>query len=101
MDIPKVKCFVKRLLKKYIVIRVSAVFLQKQSFLCSVLLCIKKLYESIPVTTFAGGIKNFATQDNTDEKWVLSRAGQAEYVAALKEVAGQKLRKSKEMLTVI
>ena len=88
MDIPKVKCFVKRLLKKYIVIRVSAVFLQKQSFLCSVLLCIKKLYESIPVTTFAGGIKNFATQDNTYEKWVLGRRGQAEYVAALKEVTG-------------
>ena len=52
------------------------------------MLCIKKLYKSIPVATFVGGIKNFATQDNTYEKWVLSRPGQAEYVAALKEVTG-------------
>ena len=68
VDIPKVKCFAKPLLK--------------------VLLCIKKLYKSIPVATFVGGIKNFATQDNTYEKWVLSRPGQVEYVAALKEVTG-------------
>ena len=52
------------------------------------MLCTKKLYKSIPVATFVGGIKNFATQDNTYEKWVLSRPGQAEYVAALKEVTG-------------
>ena len=52
------------------------------------MLCIKKLYKSIPVATFVGGIKNFATQDNTYEKWVLSRPGQVEYVAALKEVTG-------------
>ena len=52
------------------------------------MLCIKKVYKSIPVATFVGGIKNFATQDNTYEKWVLSRPGQAEYVAALKEVTG-------------
>ena len=62
------------------------------------MLCIKKLYKSIPVTTFVGGIKNFATQDSTYEKWVLSRPGQAEYVAALKQVTGmdkssQNLRK--------
>ena len=74
--------------KKYIIIRVGAVFLQKQLFLHSILLCIKKLYKSIPVATFAGGIKNFATQDNTYKKWVLSWQGQAEYVPALKEVAG-------------
>ena len=36
--------------------------------------------------TFVGDIKNIATQDSTYEKWVLSRPGQAEYVAALKEV---------------
>ena len=64
------------------------VFLQKQLFLYSILLCIKKLYKSIPFATFVGGIKNFATQDNTYEKWVLSRPGQAEYVAVLKEVTG-------------
>ena len=52
------------------------------------MLCIKKLYKSIPVATFVGGIKNFSTQDNTYEKWVLSRQCQAEYVAALKEVTG-------------
>ena len=52
------------------------------------MLCIKKVYKSIPVATFVGGIKNFATQDNTYEKWVLSRPGEAEYVAALKEVTG-------------
>ena len=52
------------------------------------MLCIKKLYKSIPVATFVGGIKNFATQDNTYEKWVLSRPCQAEYVATLKEVTG-------------
>ena len=72
--------------KKYIIIRVGAVFLQKQLFLCLVLLCIKKLYKSIPFSNFVGGIKNFATQDNTYEKWVLSRPGQLEYVAAVKEV---------------
>ena len=38
------------------------------SFLYSVLLCIiKKQYQSFPVATFVGGIKNFATQDNTYE----------------------------------
>ena len=73
---------------KYIIKRVGAVFLQKQLFLYSILLCIKKVYKSIPVVTFVGGIKNFATQDNTYEKWVLSRPGQVEYVAALKEVTG-------------
>ena len=50
------------------------------------MLCIKKLYKSIPVSNFVGGIKNFATQDNTYEKCVLSRPGQLENVAALKEV---------------
>ena len=30
-----------------------------------------------------GGIKNFSTQDSTYEKWVLSRAGQAEYRSEL------------------
>ena len=74
--------------KKYIIIRVGAVFLQKQLFLHSILLCIKKLYKSIPIATFVGGIKNFATQDNTYKKWVLSRPGQAEYVVALKEATG-------------
>ena len=68
------------------IIRVGAVFLRKQSFLYSVLFCIKKLYKSFPVTTFVSGIKNFATQDNTYKKWVLSRPGQAEHVAALKKV---------------
>ena len=53
-----------------------------------VLLSIKKQHKSIPATTFVGGIKNFATQDNTYEKWVLSRPGQAEYVAGLKEITG-------------
>ena len=53
-----------------------------------VFLCIKKQHKSIPVTTFVGGIKNFATQDNTYEKWVLRRPGQAEYVAGLKEITG-------------
>ena len=52
------------------------------------MLYIKKLYKSITVATFVGGIKNFATQDNTYEKWALSSPGQAEYVAALKEVTG-------------
>ena len=84
--------------KKYIIIRVGAVFLQKQLFLYSILLCIKKVYKSIPVATFVGGIKNFATQDNTYEKWVLSRPGQAEYVAPSQEVTemdkcSQNLRK--------
>ena len=64
------------------------VFLQKQLFLHSILLCIKKLYKSILVATFVVGIKNFAAQDYTYEKWVLSRPGQAEYVSALKEVTG-------------
>ena len=90
---PKVKTFNQKFCKtftqkKKIIIRVGAVFLQKQLFLYSILLCIKKLYKSIPVATFVGGIKNFATQDNTYEKWVLGRRGQAEYVAALKEVTG-------------
>ena len=62
------------------------------------MLCIKKVYKSIPVATFVGGIKNFATQDNTYEKWVLSRPGQAEYVAPSQEVTemdkcSQNLRK--------
>ena len=48
----------------------------------------KKLYKSIPVTTFLGSIKKLATQNNTYEKWVLNRPGQAGYVAALKEVTG-------------
>ena len=74
--------------KKYIIIRVGVVFLQKQLFLRSILLCIKKLYKSILVATFVVGIKNFAAQDYTYEKWVLSRPGQAEYVSALKEVTG-------------
>ena len=79
--------------KNYIIIRVGAVFLQKQLFLYSIL-----LYKSIPVATFVGGIKNFATQDNTYEKWVLSRPGQAEYVAPSQEVTemdkcSQNLRK--------
>ena len=52
------------------------------------MLYIKKLYKSITVATFVGGIKNFSTQDNTYEKWALSSPGQAEYVAALKEVTG-------------
>ena len=35
-----------------------------------------------------GGIKNFTTQDSTYEKWVLSRAGQAEYKSELLRIAG-------------
>ena len=74
--------------KKYIIIRVGTVFLQKQLFLYSILLCIKKLCKSIPIAIFVDGIKNFAIQNNTYEKWVLRRPGQAEYAVALKEVTG-------------
>ena len=35
----------------------------------------------------AGGIKNFMSQDSTYEKWVLSRAGQAEYKSELLMIA--------------
>ena len=35
----------------------------------------------------AGGIKNYSIQDSTYEKWVLSRAGQAEYRAELFQLA--------------
>ena len=80
MDIPKRKCFPKRLLKK-IYHKIYRVFI-----LSIISICIKKLCKSIPVTTFVGGIKNFAKQGNTCEKWVISRPGQAEYVAGLKEV---------------
>ena len=66
VDIPKVKWFAKRLLKIYVT--AGAVFLEKQSFLYSVLLCIEKKHQSFLVTTFVGSIKNFATQDNTYEK---------------------------------
>ena len=64
---PKVKTFNQKFCKtftqkKKIIIRVGAVFLQKQLFLYSILLCIKKLYKSIPVATFVSGIKIFATQ---------------------------------------
>ena len=97
VDIPKRKCFAKRLLKK-IYHKIYRVFI-----LSIISICIKKLYKSIPVTTFVGGIKNFAKQDNTCEKWVLSRSGQAEYVAGLKEVTRtyKSSQNPMEMLTVI
>ena len=52
------------------------------------MLGIKKLYESFLATSFVGCIKNFAIRDNAYDTWILSRPGQAEYVAALKEVTG-------------
>ena len=58
---------------------------------------IKKLYKSIPVINFLGGIKNFAKQDKTYEKWVFIRPGQAEFVAALKEVTGMDKRSQNPM----
>ena len=36
----------------------------------------------------AGGIKNFANQNSTYDKWVLSRAGQAEYRSELMNILG-------------
>ena len=97
MDIPKRKCFAKRLLKK-IYHKTYRVFI-----LSIISICIKKLCKSIPVTTFVGGIKNFAKQGNTCEKWVISRPGQAEYVAGLKEVTwtDKSSQNPMKMLTVI
>ena len=74
--------------EKNIILRILVVFLQKHSFLYLFLPCIQKLHKLFPVITFAGGIKNFVTQDNTYQKWILSRTGQVEYVAVLKEVTG-------------
>ena len=36
----------------------------------------------------AGGIKNFANQNSTYNKWVLSRSGQAEYRSELLSILG-------------
>ena len=38
-----------------------------------------------------GGIKDFATQESTYEKWVLNRSAQAEYVSELLQQAGLKI----------
>ena len=86
MDIPKVKCFAKPLLKK--------IYHNKSrcGFPTETIISIFNFamhQEAIQINScryFCRWYQKLRNTNNTYEKWVLSRPGQAEYVAALKEV---------------